>query len=307
MLDQSHNPKGRGRHRRSNMPAYEFVTDILRPYVRESSKEKKPRTQETDAKCCDILESAFKGYWVGRESVCKNMLDVRTVRKFRMELDLSERRKDRIMAVGSAACNYAVKWWEYILDNPFVVLGRSRKAVLPPSRKRYLTQHEESKLLLASDAWLRGIITFALNTGCRVTEIIELTWDRVQGDEIVFTPGTQKSGVYGRRALNDAAAQIIARQPQFCEYVFTLGGGKIPRRKLHDMWDRARVKAGLEDVKFHDLRKTCGQRMLEAGAPLTAVQAQLGHNDIATTQESYVEPSVTLAKEWVKKLAGNGL
>ena len=42
-------------------------------------------------------------------------------------------------------------------------------------------------------------------------------------------------------------------------------------------------EAGITDLKFHDLRHEAASRLLEAGWPLQAVQAMLGHADAKTT------------------------
>ena len=44
-----------------------------------------------------------------------------------------------------------------------------------------------------------------------------------------------------------------------------------------------REAAGLEPLRFHDLRHTFGTRMAAAGAPLRALQEWLGHSDYKTT------------------------
>ena len=43
------------------------------------------------------------------------------------------------------------------------------------------------------------------------------------------------------------------------------------------------IRAGIEDLRFHDLRHEAGSRKLEAGWPLHAVSEWLGHNNITTT------------------------
>ena len=63
----------------------------------------------------------------------------------------------------------------------------------------------------------------------------------------------------------------------------------------------ARKEAGIT-LKFKDTRRTCGQRMLDAGADLEGVQAQLRHESIMTTQQWYVRPALSRAELAVKLL-----
>lgn len=285
------------------MPAYEFVTEILRPYMADSAPQKKPRTVETDRGAQRWLEEFFRGMWLGPQlPQTAAVLSRRAVKSAVRELqgELSDSRIHRILAVGSSACTYAIREYSYEIANPFT------QQIKPGTgeRKRYLTESEERRLYLAAGRWLRDMVVFALATGMRVTEQLELRWDRIEGDEVLFAPADQKSGKTRRRALNAAALAVLERQPRVAAHVFTLDGEPVKRRRLHDIWTEARDRAEVEDLIWHDLRKTCGQRMLEAGATMEAVQAQLGHERTETTQKSYTMPSVSLAKQGVALLRG---
>jgi site-specific recombinase XerC len=48
-------------------------------------------------------------------------------------------------------------------------------------------------------------------------------------------------------------------------------------------WDRIRVKAGIRDVRFHDLRRTVGSWLAESGESLHLIGKVLNHRDVSTT------------------------
>lgn len=50
---------------------------------------------------------------------------------------------------------------------------------------------------------------------------------------------------------------------------------------------RAREAAGMEHVTFHDLRRSCGTLMIEAGVDLYVVSSILGHSTVTVTQKHY--------------------
>jgi integrase len=55
---------------------------------------------------------------------------------------------------------------------------------------------------------------------------------------------------------------------------------------LHDMkraWDRIRIKAGIRDVRFHDLRRTVGSWLAGSGESLHLIGKVLNHRDVSTT------------------------
>lgn len=62
-------------------------------------------------------------------------------------------------------------------------------------------------------------------------------------------------------------------------------------------------KAGIEKLRFHDLRHTCATRLVESGIPLHTVAKLLGHSSIRTT-ERYSHPEDTL-RDAVDILANN--
>lgn len=74
------------------------------------------------------------------------------------------------------AFNLAVREWEWCRTNPMhrVALEQVRNEV-----DRWLTVEEEMHLMAISSPWLHGIIVFALNTGMRQGEILNLHWEHV--------------------------------------------------------------------------------------------------------------------------------
>ncbi|GIW47440.1 MAG: hypothetical protein KatS3mg078_1317 [Deltaproteobacteria bacterium] len=87
------------------------------------------------------------------------------------------------------------------------------------------------------------------------------------------------------------------------EYVFLSEVGKP--YKFHDSlkgaFERACKKAGIQGLRFHDLRHTAATRMIEAGASIVAVSRILGHSDIKMTMR-YSHPDNSL-KEAVELLS----
>lgn len=76
-------------------------------------------------------------------------------------------------------------------------------------------------------------------------------------------------------------------------------GGKYDGIKTG--WGSACKKAGIENVHFHDLRRTFGSRLLERGASLMTVSRLLGHKLISTTN-TYLKPSEALVEQEHRRL-----
>lgn len=287
------------------MPKYAFWDEILIPYLRETSHNRKRRTQQREAEISRRLDF-FRDRVVSYDETVSRRINgplIIDYRKMRAEAGVKAETVRRELALASRACSYAVSEWDFLMPNPFK--GRLLPASYRPDPTEWtvLSPIDEKRLLLAATPLTRDIIRFALVTGFRQSEILGLTWDRIEGDLVRFTPQTQKANRVGRRVLPDSAIEILARQPVVGLFVFHNGDGRqINRYRFHHgMWDRARRAAGVE-VKFHELRKTAGQRWLEATGDMVVVQHQLGHASLRTTERVYVREPLDRMRQALKSL-----
>ncbi len=281
------------------MPVYRFGSDILLPYMRETERDRKPRTRETEAQCARRLMEFFGEAPISHGK--RGKLNGSMVRAYREQRKLTVKAESakRELALAARACSYAISEWDFDMPNPFHGRLMSEKDRTAKRRIpwRVLTRPEEARLLLAADPYARDVIQFALATGLRQSEILGLTWNRIHGDIIEFTAETQKANRDGIRALSDTALAVLARQIENGPYVFHTNGLRINRHNFHNRhWNPARVKAGIPDFKFHWLRKTCGQRLLDATGSITVVQHQLGHAESRTTERVYTRESADVLR-----------
>ena len=291
------------------MPAYS-LKEALESFLRETTYHK-ASTSQRNMHAMKNLGHYFNGHFLNGSFRVIDGAMVARYRDWRKTVPLPPRNTTaspttikRELAVASAACNFCRAELNWDIPNPFQGRLMSRvDAKSQAQRKRVLSQSEQAALLLACPPLARDISKFALLTGFRQGEILSLTWDRVIGDIVIFSPDDQKSRKFGKRVLSDEALSILNRQPKQGIYIFHVDGQKLRKETLGRWFRKARTVAGVEDVKFHDTRKTAGQSMLDAGASLEGVQAQLGHDDIRTTQKWYVDPSVDMARDAVRRIA----
>ncbi|MFA9479219.1 tyrosine-type recombinase/integrase [Phycisphaerales bacterium AB-hyl4] len=204
---------------------------------------------------------------------------------------------NRDLAILKAILRKAHDEWGCLATVPRITL-----LPLNNRRLRWLDADEETRLLKACDdaPHLRDLVVFLMDTGARLTEATELTWDRVDMDRkprpLVSFHDT-KSGKPRSVPLPDRAGRMLARlhadRPKDKAHVFLSwhpnwkGGRHNPHAQPcgqpHGAWAKAVKRAKLEDFRIHDLRHTFASRLVQQGASLFAVSKLLGHESIQMT------------------------
>ncbi len=195
---------------------------------------------------------------------------------------------------------------EWIDDDGLTWLAVAPKIKLLPNFTKKapypLSWSEQARLLKELPAHLEHMACFAVNTGCRDSEICSLRWDwEVQvkslQTSVFIIPGTNVKNGYERLVvLNDTAKSIIdLRRGCNPSHVFTYKGKPITRM-LNSAWLTARKRAGLSNVRVHDLKHTFGRRLRAADVSFEDRQDLLGHKSgRVTTHYSAAELSQLIA------------
>lgn len=158
--------------------------------------------------------------------------------------------------------------------------------LLPDTDKRLpypLSWDEQARLFRELPDHLVNMALFAVNTGCRDSEVCALRWSwevRVQelGTSVFMIPGRHvKNGEERLVVLNRIAESVVnSQRGRHPEHVF-VRRGKPVTRMLNGAWLRARARAGLPQVRVHDLKHTFGRRLRAAGVSFEDRQDLLGH------------------------------
>ena len=124
---------------------------------------------------------------------------------------------------------------------------------------------------------MREIIVFAINTGLRQGEILNLKWPQVDLFRKTVTLLEQKNKCKDTLPVNETALRVLKARtkvrPIRTSHVFYNGAGNpIDARNLLRTFYAAVEKAEVEKVRFHDLRHTFATRLVQAGVDLYAVQ-----------------------------------
>jgi integrase len=174
--------------------------------------------------------------------------------------------------------------------DPLISMADERK------RERIVTREEELRLLAACEnryrKHLRPIVICALDTGMRRGEIFGLKWSDVDFEERVLTIRAFKTKTMKERQVSLTTRLMIEleriweespKNKDFLVFGFT--------DNVKKSWTSVRTKAGLPDVRFHDLRHTAATRLVAAHLPLPEVGRVLGHTQANTTYR-YVNANI---------------
>src|SRR5262249_17261921 len=132
---------------------------------------------------------------------------------------------------------------------------------------------------------VRGIFLTALLTGARRAEVLSMRWEDVSLTRAEWRIPQTKAGRPHLLPLPQALVALPRSVPRLegVPYVFVGQDGTGPLQNIKRAWDRIRTKAGIPDVRFHDLRRTVGSWLAGSGESLSLIGKVLNHRDVSTT------------------------
>ncbi len=244
--------------------------EMIERYLREYTVKKAPGTQGMERALAKRLIEYFGNFAL-------TQITPRLIVGYkgkRIESGASAQTINHELQLMSHAYKMAEREWEWVKDNPVRKVSKER---IDNFVERWLTYEEEEKLLDASPEWLKDIIVFALNTGLRQSEILNLKWKDVNLFRKTITILEQKNNSIDTLPLNQKALTILKAKSRVrylkCEYVFhSKNKTRIDRRNLLRAFYSAVRKSGIEPLRFHDLRHTFSTRLVQSGVDIYTVQ-----------------------------------
>lgn len=202
----------------------------------------------------------------------------------------------RELAYFSAIINHARREWGINTPNPVLLV---RKPMQPQGRNRILTIEEEQKLLLASEPkgnrniYTRPFIILAIETAMRRGEILGLRWEHIDyGKRTAFLPLT-KNGESRTVPLSTRAIETLQSLPR------SIDGRVLPINfaALENNFKRSVMRAGLLNLRIHDLRHTAATRLAQKLPNLLELSAVTGHKNLSMLKRYYHPNPQELAKK----------
>lgn len=198
-------------------------------------------------------------------------------------------RANRAFQLIRAILNWGIKQ-EFLEKNPAV--GIEMYAV--HSRMRFIEPHEFVSLFKAIEAYaderIRDYIYLSLYTGARQSNVLAMRWEQLNLDLGIWQIPRSKNGESYTVGLSDRAREILeirekVMQTKPSPWVFPAGGkgglGKSGHlRSPGKGWRSILKKAGIHNLRLHDLRRTVASYAVMGGESIAVVMRMLGHKSL---------------------------
>ncbi len=201
--------------------------------------------------------------------------------------------------------------WDLMPRNPAdaVRLPKSK----PPEMKVLTPEQVRTLLRTAGETRYGPILTLAVATGMRQGELLGLQWKDIdleagrlhvrrqlgrdrqftepksgKGKRSIALPEVAISTLRKHHLIQSEERRLLGPEYEDHDLVFcTHSGRPLPYTTLAHSFKRLLVRAGLPDVRFHDLRHTAATFLLLQGVHPKVVQERLGHSQISITLDTY--------------------
>lgn len=157
-------------------------------------------------------------------------------------------------------------------------------------KERYLSSEETVRLHQAlaesKNPQLKHIVALMLMFGFRKRELLDAKWEHLDLERGMWRIPVTKSGKPRTIPISPTAKEELLQLPRWkdCPYVIPNPTTLKPYGNLHGVWDTVRKRAGLADVRMHDLRHSFASNLVNSGQSIYVVGKLLGHSQVKTTQ-----------------------
>jgi integrase len=264
---------------KSDMTLEKFVTDYVNPH-----NKMRKRSHWRDLQLFTRIGAKFghlKLSEIKRHDVQQFHNDLVTVE------GLAPATADHHVVYFRRIVNLALQW-EYVEKN---VLANIPLMKVDNKVERYLSDDEVKRLVdvLTTDLAFGAsyLLLYLLSTGARLNEAKQAKWDQVDLEKGIWRiPATNSKSKKTRSVpLNDSAIWVLGQlwTKGKHEYLFVNEATKKPWVTITRAWYRLREKAGIENLRVHDLRHSFASFLVNGGRSLYEVQQILGHSDPKVT------------------------
>ena len=212
---------------------------------------------------------------------------------------------NRALALLKVMYNKAIEWQLFSNENPCNGIKKFKEK----SRDRFIQPHEMSAFLEAVNEepnhTIRDYIFLSLLTGARKNNVISMRWVEIDFHNKLWLIEDTKNNEPIKIPLMKEAIEVLVyrKEKTLSDWVFPGTGctGHLVEPKKG--WKRILERAGLKDLRIHDIRRTLGSWQAQTGSSLLVIGKTLGHKNPSTTQ-IYARLNTDPVRESMEKAVG---
>lgn len=194
----------------------------------------------------------------------------------------------RDLAFLSSLYSTARHWDCGITSNPGATISKKGLANAR-SRDTWLQPEDVDRLVAAcTKEEHKRFIILAVYTGMRHQELLKLSWDEINlKKKTIFLDGRRTKNSSSREIpLMSAALNTLLSTPEHSRYGYVFKGkdGESAMFQMGRRWQAIRTRAGLPDVRIHDLRHTFASWLKQRGVAETTIMDLMGHKTRSMVQ-----------------------
>lgn len=174
--------------------------------------------------------------------------------------------------------------------------------IVPYKRRKRGTQDEYEQIEAVhkvDNPYLKAMIILALDSGMRRGEIFKLQWNDIDFENnLIRILGTNTKTERERIApLSQRAKDELERLKAIGE-----GGKPFPDFDIKRSFATAKRLAGIDDLHFHDLRRSAITRWIQNDVPIALAGKLAGHSQLQTTMKHYTSTDAAMVSEISQKI-----
>ena len=254
----------------------------------------------------------FLPHWFNRQISTITNQEIRALHE-KVRSDNGLYQANRLLERIRAIYNKAIEWG-YKKPNPSIGIKKFKEQ----SRDRFIQTDELPKLFEAleqeDNKIVKDFIYFSLYTGARKGNILTAKWEQINFNLLEWRIPQTKNGEPQTIPLIEQAVKLLESrkkesnnldlkdfQKQWIFPSFTSKAGHLADPKK--AWNRILDRAGIKDLRLHDIRRTLGSYQAITGASLPIIGKSLGHKSSQAT-EIYARLNNAPVRQSMEKAVG---
>ncbi|WP_371220045.1 tyrosine-type recombinase/integrase [Orientia tsutsugamushi] len=177
------------------------------------------------------------------------------------------------------------------------------------ARDRYITLEEMPRFLAAveedKNPYLKYFVYISLYTAARRNNVLSMRWENIRLEEGVWYIPETKNGESQTVPLINLLIEKLKQYPYSSESELVFPRQRVNSGHLKSInvaWKRVCKRAGLKNLRIHDLRRTVGSWMAKFGISMAIISKLLNHNDPQSTK-FYIHLNTNVVRDAIQKFA----